>query len=95
MISFYIIGLLLNIIAFHIWYCTRTKESGYQEREPINLVLFILMIIAAFCPVVNTILGMAYLIWYIFEFNTVLGSGSEYLGPIDLKIPEWLRKTIK
>lgn len=95
MIPFYILGLLFNILAFHIWYCTRTKESEYQEREPINLVLFIFMIIFAFCPIVNFILGAAYLIWYLFEFNTILGSGSEYLGPIRFKMPKWLRKTIK
>ena len=81
------IGVFLNLIAFALWYCTTTYESDYTERQPINIILFILLILLSLIPIANIIFGLGWTLWILVS---IANDDLEFKFPIN-----WMNKTIK
>lgn len=81
------IGVFLSLIAFALWYCTTTYGSGYTERQPINIVLFIAMILLSIIPIANIIFGLGWALWILISIGS---DDLEFKFPIN-----WMNKTIK
>lgn len=81
------IGVVFSLIAFILWYCTTTYESDFTERQPINIILFILLILLSITPIANIIFGLAWMLWILLS----IGDNSlQFHWPIN-----WMNKTIK
>lgn len=83
----WLIGVFLSLIAFILWYCTTTYVSDYTERQPINIILFIVIILMSLAPIANIIFGLGWTTWLLVN-----------IGSDDLmfKFPiNWMNKTIK
>lgn len=83
----WLIGIFLNLIAFILWYCTTTYESDYTERQPINIILFIAMILLSITPIANIIFGLGWAIWILL---CIAEDDLQFKWPIN-----WMNKTIK
>lgn len=83
----WLIGVFLSLIAFILWYCTTTYESDYTERYPINIVLFIAMILLSITPIANIIFGLGWALWILISIGE---------NDLQFKFPiNWMNKTIK
>lgn len=87
MLIAWFIGIFLSLIAFIMWYCTTTYESDYTERQPINITLFIAMILLSITPIANIVFGLA---WILLILVSIADDDLEFKWPID-----WMNKTIK
>lgn len=83
----WLIGVFLSLVVFIMWYCTTTYESDYTERQPINIILFIAMILLSITPIANIIFGLAWILWILVS---IANDDLEFKWPID-----WMNKTIK
>ena len=81
MLIAWFIGFIMNLIALYIWYNSYENE----ERIPINIMLFVVLVIFAILPIINIISGIGLLIVLI-DF---LQDGLEFRGP------KWMHKEIK
>lgn len=87
MLIAWFIGVFLSLIAFALWYCTTTYESDFTERQPINIVLFIAMILLSIIPIANIIFGLGWALWILVS---IVSDDLEFKFPIN-----WMNKTIK
>lgn len=70
-----------------MWYCTTTYKSDYTERQPINIILFIVMILLSIIPIANILFGLSWDIWILASIGS---------GDLEFKFPiNWMNKTIK
>ena len=83
MLITWLIGVILNLIALYLWYNGKDYNG---ERIPINIIVFILMIIFGLTPVINIVIGVVLLV---IIFSSYV---NEY---IEFKGPKWMSKTIK
>ena len=81
------IGVFLSLIALALWYCTTTYESKYTERQPINIILFIVLILLSISPIANIISGLGLILWILVS---IADEDLEFKFPIN-----WMNKTIK
>ena len=87
MLIAWFIGVFLSLIAFALWYCTTTYESDFTERYPINIVLFIAMILLSLAPIANIIFGLGWALWILVNIGS---------DDLEFKFPiKWMNKTIK
>lgn len=81
------VGVFFSLIAFILWCCTTTRESDYTERQPINIILLIIMILLSISPIANIIFGLGWSIWILVNINS---------DDLQFKFPmDWMNKTIK
>lgn len=83
----WLIGVFLSLIAFILWYWTTTYESDYTERQPINIILFIVMILLSITPIANIIFGLGWILWILISIGD---DDLQFKWPIN-----WMNKTIK
>lgn len=81
MLVIWFIGFIVNLIALYIWYNSYEDE----ERIPINIMLFIGLVIFAILPIINIISGIGLLVVLIDFLEDEL----EFRGP------KWMHKEIK
>lgn len=81
------IGVFFSLIAFALWYCTTTYESDFTERYPINIILFIAMILLSLTPIANIIFGLGWALWILISIGD---NNLQFHWPIN-----WMNKTIK
>ena len=81
------IGVFFSLIGFILWYCTTTYESDFTERQPINIILFIAMILLSLTPIANIIFGLGWVLWILVSIEN---NDLEFKFPIN-----WMNKTIK
>ena len=85
MLVAWLIGLFLNFIAFYLWRNSYYDIGDCYERIPINIMLFIALIIQAFIPCLNVIIGLVLLV--------ILGN--MYTEDLEFHGPKWMCKSIK
>ena len=83
MLIAWLIGVFLNLTVLYLWYNGKDYDG---ERIPINIIVFILLIILGFTPIVNIVIGVILL---------VIIFGSYVHDDIEFKGPKWMIKTIK
>lgn len=88
MLPCWIFGIIGNLIAFILWYYSRTCESHRTEREGINITLFALWVIITFIPFFNIILSAFLLAVMCMK----IGHEWDMVGP---NLPKWMHKEIK
>lgn len=82
MLIVWLIGFVINLIALYLWYNSYEDE----ERIPINIVLFIGLVILALLPIINIISGIILIALLISLYSE---DWLEFRGP------KWMTKTIK
>ena len=82
MLVAWLIGFVINLIIFYLW--RHTYDNG--ERIPINIIIFILLILSALTPILNIITGTILAVIIMWSY---VEDDFEFHGP------KWMTKTIK
>lgn len=82
MLLTWFIGFIINLIVLYLWYNSYEDD----ERIPINIVLFIVLILCGLTPILNLISGISLLVLMIFFYSE---DWLEFRGP------NWMHKEIK
>ena len=82
MLVTWLIGFIINLIVLYLWYHSYEDE----ERIPINIILFIILILLGLTPILNLISGIILLALLISFYSE---DWLEFHGP------KWMNKTIK
>ena len=82
MLIVWLIGFVINLIIFYLWRHTYDNE----ERIPINIIIFILLILSALTPILNIITGIILAVIIMWSY---VEDDFEFRGP------KWMTKEIK
>lgn len=85
MFTFWLIGLILNLIVVYLWRNSYFYEGGKYERIPVNMISVIIFVVIASIPLLNLAMGLTILISFC----------CEYTDDLEFRGPKWLSKTFK
>ena len=83
MLIVWFIGIIINLMVLYLWYNGKDYDG---ERIPINIIVFILLIIFGLIPIVNIIIVVVLIVAI---FNSYTNDDIEFKGP------KWMTKTLK
>ena len=84
MLVAWIIGFVMNLIVFWLW--RNSRDTGDGERIPINIILFIILVISTFVPILNIIEGFVFLTFFLVFYSE---------DDLEFRGPKWMTKEIK
>lgn len=84
MLVAWLIGFIINLIVLYLW--KHSYDSYDKERIPVNIIVFIFLVLSAFVPLLNFITGLFLIIVIIVNYAE---NDLEFHGP------KWMTKTIK